>query len=116
VIWATANAINDIGQIVGSPGATGEAGFAWVWQGGEMMALADQTGRTMEDVAAIDSRGQIIGHSGVALLWSDNTVIELPGMSFAAAINDGGQILGFLDLKVLAREDGTVEPVVPSFV
>ena len=74
---------------------------------------------------AINNRGQAVGYSigyesrSPAILWDRGTAIELPppdvevpGIAFATAINERGQVVGYFDNRFryvpLIWEDGEV--------
>ena len=110
----TANAINDAGQIVGAAdfSSTGGSQFSAVlWQNGVAINLGTLNGDCYSEAFAINSRGQVVGHSIAcdtfvdrAFLWENGTLIDLSTripsdfplrLASAVAINEQGEIGGF---------------------
>jgi probable HAF family extracellular repeat protein len=103
---STSNAagMNDRGDVVGVSGT--EPVFAVVWSGDEIMPLPILPGTVSGQGNAINNLGQVVGvgiRSDLKLkgfLWTDGTLIELPGPdpqcleSFPVAINDWGVVIG----------------------
>jgi probable HAF family extracellular repeat protein len=107
-------AINDDGVVVGTSAVTtgDSTTFAFRWRDGEMTALGDLPDAEGFPSSAYDvnAAGQIVGtvHGaglfGAAVLWEDDTAIDLStlipprtewaGLSAAWGINDAGQIVG----------------------
>ncbi len=107
---ATAFAINDAGQIVGSstgPATATQIGAveAFLYQGGLMTDLGGFGGR-YSSAQAINNAGQIVGAADYpnqgprhAVLWQNGQVADLGVLgngtsSFAYGINNSGQIVG----------------------
>jgi probable HAF family extracellular repeat protein len=89
-----ANAINNLGQVVGSSGVISGPWHAFLWQDGRMQALS-----AAESAAyAINDAGQIIGLDGTQpVLWQSGTRTPVPlgaQGSRPNAINAHGQVVG----------------------
>ena len=113
-----ASAINNRGQIVGisettvqdsgcSPSKPGKIISPVFWEKGEARPLPTLVGDTDGFVQGINDRGQAVGSSGNcsniathAVLWENDTAVELPGLgptgNDAYAINDHGQAVGYV--------------------
>ena len=107
-----ANAINDLGQIVGTSGGCQSgptfALHGLLWQNGALTDLGNLGGMQFTLPAGINNLGQVVGVSdlpgdtfpGHAFLWTKDSGIQnlgtLPGdiSSIAKDINDKGQIVG----------------------
>lgn len=104
------NAINDLGQVVGSAyRCSGDDGyFAFLWEHGELFDLNERIGRRatrihLSEATDINKSGQIVGDcevfGGVGLahdssfLLTGRKVTDL-GFTGAKAINDKGQVVG----------------------
>ena len=130
----TARDINDNGQIVG----TSPDGHAVLWEAGTITRLPQPNPDAGCAALAINNRGQAVGYcdrystggphstNGPAILWDRGTAIELlpfpdaqdnPGLAAATAINERGQVVGFVDEFVgvwpLIWEDGGVATQLP---
>jgi probable HAF family extracellular repeat protein len=117
--YGYASWLNDFGEVVG--GATNEgdqAILAFRWKGGAMTNLGTLTGNACSVSDAVNSRGQVVGGSGVseeaswpactdlvehAFLWENGRMIDLNGfvpdssnltLNEAVFINDRGEISG----------------------
>jgi uncharacterized membrane protein len=128
---STARDINDNGQIVGTspvPNAVPPRWDAVLWEAGTMTRLPQPHPDANSAALAINNRGQAVGlsvrypaTSGPAILWDRGIAIELPspqdpgepGYAIATAINERGQVVGFVDNPAwrtlpLIWEDGVV--------
>lgn len=110
VSWASARAINDRGQIIGSVSYGSGESRATFWEDatGEVIDLGVLSGYAMSTANGINEAGQIVGFSGTAglmpgagraVLWEGGQITDLaplPGddQSVATAINDSGVIVG----------------------
>ncbi|MDR3436487.1 hypothetical protein, partial [Telmatospirillum sp.] len=123
-----ANAINDLGQVVGVTGpAYTSLGMprAFLWQNGVMADLGALPGATgtngwgfLSNAKGINNAGQVVGWSMTssgtsehAFLWQNGTMTDLGVLSRgssseALAINDEGQIVG--DTSFGSATGGTV--------
>ena len=101
-----ANAINDLGQVVGESWPSGfvERSRPVIWRRGERIrdlgALPGSEFVDSSPPSAINDAGQIVGMSqGHAVLWQDGGIEDLgtlpDGFSGATGINDRGQVVGF---------------------
>ena len=113
-----ASAINNRGQIVGisettvsdsgcPPSKPGKIISPVFWEKGEARPLPTLVGDPDGFVQGINDRGQAVGSSGNcaniathAVLWENDTAVELPGFgptgNDAYAINDHGQAVGYV--------------------
>ena len=104
-----ATAINEIGHVVGTAGASGsQQGFLWI-SGGAMTPLPSPTGALQVFVEDLNDSDAIVGHAPLAtgtraFLWNAvSTPLDLGdldgdgGDSFAYAISDAGWIVGSSD-------------------
>jgi probable HAF family extracellular repeat protein len=108
-IPGSANAINDLGQIVGTHTTFPEPNRAFFWENGIIQDLG------LGSASDINELSQVIGNTSCgndfcAFLWENGVRQEL-GMFSAAAINNQGQIVGssnggFLDSFALLWDDG----------
>ena len=101
---SVANAINDLGVVVGQADSEFDR-VAFAWENGEMSSLPglDNPGGQAYDV---NNENQIVGvafadKKEVAVFWQDGEITALPpldgGFSYALAINDLSQIVGQSD-------------------
>jgi len=99
-----ANAINDVGQVVGeSNGAMGGVS-ATEWSGGSVIDLGGLPGSLNSAAYGINDTGEAVGYSIVggvqyAVEWSNGSIINLEGLpgftsSSASGINSAGQVVG----------------------
>jgi probable HAF family extracellular repeat protein len=103
--FGVASAINDVGQVVGYSYYPDGRARATEWSGGSVINLGGALpGSAYSYANGINDGGQVVGWSVVggvhrATEWSGGSVIFLPGVahfeSFANAINDVGQVVGF---------------------
>jgi probable HAF family extracellular repeat protein len=105
----SANANNDVGQIVGTSGdcVSNPDAHALLWQNGNITNLGNLGGAKFNQPVAINNRGQITGGSDLpgdqiqhAFLWQKGVMQDLgtlPGdfVSFGDSINNLGQIVGY---------------------
>jgi probable HAF family extracellular repeat protein/beta propeller repeat protein len=109
--WSSANAINNLGQIVGGGGNDPGEEHAVLWVNDTMQPL-NELGNS-SSANDINDNAQIVGWSTIggggmphAVLWTDGTITDLhedylkavhPNAiySYATAINDAGQVVGF---------------------
>jgi len=101
---ATANAINDSGQIVGTSSCGSSCTHAALWTSTGIQDLGTLPGSSISAANGINNLGQVVGESGGAFIWSEATGIQdlndlIPAgsgwtLTWAFAINDGGQITG----------------------
>lgn len=100
---SVARSINNVGQVVGESGISGNAAtHATLWNGATATDLGTLGGNS--SAYSINNVGQVVGTSdiaGGATLWNGTTATALgalPGVlqpSHAFAINDSGQVVGF---------------------
>ena len=116
----SAYGINDEGQIVGSSSGSRGYDHAFLWEDGIMHDLGTLGGRT--SVAhGINEQGQVVGVSQVpsgrrhAFLWSNGTMRDLGTLtrdeapeSFAQAINDKGEVVGYDGGRAFIWQHGTM--------
>jgi probable HAF family extracellular repeat protein len=108
-----ANFLNDAGEVVGFAYLPDQSfhGFLWKWKHGGLTDLGTVDGDPCSEGWGINSKGQVVGHSGAcdfssirATLWEDggpmidlNTLVA-PGsglqLLIAHSINDRGEIAG----------------------
>lgn len=116
---STANGINDAGAIVGQSVLNDQFPFAFLYKDGAMQNLGCLPGSDRSSAQGINSRGQVVGTSGVgpaqgpngnqahAVLWMDGLITDLGTLgglnSYGTAINDRGQVAGY---SSLAGDDG----------
>ena len=107
---ASAAAINDKGQAVGTSGTCAVGPIeAVLWEKGKPIDLGNLGGAVFNIAFALNNRGQIIGQSNLpgntthhAFLWQNGVMTDLgtlrgvPG-SLAEGINNKGQVVGFSD-------------------
>ena len=123
--------INNAGQIAGTYTNTvfaqdTDGTHAFVWHGGNVTLLGSLGGQKANDGTVpsdINNRGQIVGQSytssGIpnAFLWQDSVMTDIVPvgtgfLSDAVAINDSGQVVGFMNTPAshpFLYEDGTVK-------
>jgi len=109
-VIATADAINDAGQIVGNANFPNGASDAYLWQDGMVTDLGTLDGDCFSEAFAINSRGQVVGQSfscvsGIvrSFLWENGSMVDLNALippnsnlflDNTLAINDSGEIGG----------------------
>jgi probable HAF family extracellular repeat protein len=125
-----ASAINNRGQIVGIsettasdsgclPSKPGKIISPVFWEKGEARVLPTVDGDPDGFVQGINDQGEAVGSSGTcsniathAVLWENDTAVELPGLgrtgNDAYAINDHGQAVGY----VTSPDGTTIFPTV----
>jgi probable HAF family extracellular repeat protein len=111
--FSGANGINDLGQVVGGSGITGDmtAEHAFFYSAGHMLDLGT-LGGSISYATGINNLGQVVGSSSLitgfkppvyAFLYSDGKMANLNSLlcpnsgwtlSAAVSINDAGQIVG----------------------
>jgi probable HAF family extracellular repeat protein len=109
----TADAINDVGRVVGAADFSSVGGLAYsaaLWRNGKAIDLGTPSGDCCSEALAINSEGQAVGVSWSnageqrAFLWEEGTLVDLnsktpPGFPLtlvvAYAINEHGEIGGF---------------------
>jgi probable HAF family extracellular repeat protein len=107
---ATANAINDAGEIVGNATFPGGASDAYLWKDGAITDLGTLSGDCFSNAFAINSRGQVVGQSfscvsGIvrSFLWENGSMVDLNALippnsnlflDNTLAISDKGEIGG----------------------
>jgi probable HAF family extracellular repeat protein len=118
---APANGINDAGQVVGGEGwenGTGPGYGAFLWTSGTITPLPTLSGYSKATAGRINNNGQIAGvasggsgRSGnpedQAIIWNGGVPTSLgcagdecgqwTAVSYSAAINNSGQIVGYVD-------------------
>lgn len=90
--YSRANAINNLGQVVGSASSwPSSTGHAVLWNGTTVTDLGYGA------ATAINDRGQIAGLSGYhqATTWTGTTALNLGTNSWAHGINNSGQVVGW---------------------
>jgi probable HAF family extracellular repeat protein len=103
-----ANAINDVGVVVGDSDLSSGQLAATIWHGTTPELLGNLTGETSSDGTGINNAGKVVGYSvladgqDVATLWSGLNVIALGPVSAASnsqadGINSRGLIVGSLN-------------------
>ena len=103
--FSSAQGINDRRQVVGTSSTVGGASHAFIWSNGVMTDLGTLGGPT-STALAINDGGEVVGLSSTtaglnhAFLWQKSIMTDLgvlPGdtASFAAAINNKGQAVGY---------------------
>jgi len=111
-VIATANAINDAGEVVGAANFPNQPfAHAYIWRNGVATDLGILPGHCFSQASAINSRGQVVGQSiscdgsGSVFLWEKGSMIDLDtfvppnsGLLLAETIgiNDRGEIGGDL--------------------
>lgn len=98
-----AYAINNLGDVAGSAYTAEFERHACVWKDGAIIDLGALTGPDPQSWAKdINNVGQVVGVSRYAgwraVLWDDGEIIDLGTLnadSYAEAINDAGQIVGY---------------------
>jgi probable HAF family extracellular repeat protein len=101
---ATANAVNDSGQIVGTSTCGSSCVHAVLWSSSGMQDLGILPSSSASGANSINNKGQVVGVSGHAFIWTQtagmldlNSLIDATSgwtLLFAYAINDAGQITG----------------------
>ncbi len=101
---ATANSINDSGQIVGTSTCGSSCEHAALWTSTGIQDLGTLPGSSISAANGINNLGQVVGESGDAFIWSQATGMQdlnslIPAdsgwtLTWAFAINDKGQITG----------------------
>jgi probable HAF family extracellular repeat protein len=101
---ATANAINDSGQIAGTSSCGSSCTHAALWTSTGIQDLGTLPGSSISAANGINNLGQVVGESGDAFIWSQATGMQdlnglIPAgsgwtLTWAFAINDSGQITG----------------------
>ncbi|MFG1924632.1 hypothetical protein [Cryptosporangium sp. NPDC048952] len=92
----TANAVNEIGQVVGSVRAANGSTHAALWTSGRLTDLGTLGGTTAV-ATSINSHGQIVGTSGHAFVWWRGAFTDMtPGATSSGAtkITDTGYVIG----------------------
>ncbi len=102
--YATAVAINNAGQIVGTSKNGGGQSRAYIYSGGVMTGLAT-LGGTTGNATGINNAGVVVGDSTLAgntvthgFVYQSGTTTDLgaiTGNSYAKGINDNGLIVGY---------------------
>lgn len=122
----TAQAINDLGQVVGSAIATNSEGqvqyYGWLWENGVKSGLNSVNNPSFAPLD-INNLGQIVGSSfplsqppiyeSKAVVLSQGQVIELPALNGGSQsapldINNVGQVVGYSDSEAVLWSNGKV--------
>jgi len=101
---ASANSVNDLGQIAGTSTCGPSCTHAALWYLNGIQDLGVLSGSTLSAANGINNLGQVVGESGHAFVWSQatgmqdlNSLIDPNSgwtLMWAFAINDNGQITG----------------------
>ena len=87
--------INDAGQVVGTAETATGTFHAFLWQDGQMIDL-DPGGADGSRAFQINNHGQVVGHIGLRpALWHNGEVSQ-PGIDWAVAINERGDVAGYV--------------------
>lgn len=111
--YSYANAINDAGQVVGYSAGPDFSDHATLWQNGQAIDLVDPTDTGYSYANDINNQGTVVGSKDdQAIIWRDGLQFNLgtlagvapDALSSANAINDFGQVVGWIGGNGLERQ------------
>lgn len=110
--YSYANAINDAGQVVGYSAGPDFSDHATLWQNGQAIDLVDPMDWGYSYAYDINNHGAVVGSKNdQAIIWRDGLAfnlgtlagVEPDALSSANAINDAGQVVGWIGGNGLER-------------
>jgi probable HAF family extracellular repeat protein len=106
--FSEATMINDAGLVVGESSDASGAGHVVVWQNGRAVDLG------IGNPVAVDDRGQVLVNvlpesgSQYAFIWDHGKQTLLPAGTYAAGLNNEGQVVGDVTAPGTSTADGFV--------